>query len=241
MKHKLAGMVVLGLTLVAHAEDYDAVRASVARIQPTAEIEKIEPSALPGLVAVYAKEFDPIYMTLDGKRFIVGSVLEVTSSGKVIDLGADRKNAERATALSKVPAEDLIIFRPKGQVKAVVYVFTDVDCGYCRKLHSEIKDYTDAGIEIRYLAYPRGGLESETFGKMESVWCSKDRARAIGVAKSGAEVGLVNCSNPVANQFRLGKAIGVQGTPAIYTVDGRQIGGYLPAAAMKKSLQMHIE
>lgn len=237
MKNKW--VVVVGLAagaFVAHADDYSAVRASVARIQPTAEIEKIEESPLPGLVAVYAKDFDPIYMTLDGKRFLVGSVLEVTSSGKVIDLGADRKNAERAAALKKVPVEDMIVFKPRGPAKGAVYVFTDVDCGYCRKLHSEINSYTDAGIEIRYLAYPRGGLESETFGKMEAIWCSKNRKLAISAAKAGSSVESVNCSNPVANQFRLGKAIGVQGTPAIYTIDGRQIGGYLPAETMKKSL-----
>lgn len=232
----MMALSLIGLVLAARADDYEPIRATVAKLQPNAVIEKIEPSPLKGLISVYVKDFDPIYMTPDGRSFIVGTMLQVTDAGKVVDVGGERKAGERAALLRKAPQADMITYRPKGDAKAAVYVFTDVDCGYCRQLHSHVQEYTAAGIEIRYLAYPRGGLESDTFGKMESIWCSKDRAASLTKAKAGGEIPAANCSNPVAGQYRLGKALGVQGTPAVFTADGRQIGGYLPTEAMKKAL-----
>lgn len=218
------------------ADEYGNIRETIKKIQPTAVIEKIEPSPLSGLFSVYAKDYEPIYMTLDGKRFLVGTLLEVTENGKVIDRGAEHKNSERAALLAKVPVNDMIVFKPKGKTLQTVHVFTDVDCSYCQKLHQDINAYTAAGIEIRYLAYPRGGLETETFSKMESIWCAKDRHQLMTKAKAGSSVDVEICSNPVASQYRLGKAMGVQGTPSIYDQDGRQIGGYLTVDGMKKAL-----
>jgi thiol:disulfide interchange protein DsbC len=121
-------------------------------------------------------------------------------------------------------------------VKHTITVFTDVGCGYCRKLHSEVKQLTDLGIKVRYLAYPRAGPNTDDWRKMEAVWCSKDRNSAITEAKAGRDVKSANCSAPIAKQFKLGEQMGVRGTPAIFTASGDYIGGYLTPGQMLKEL-----
>ena len=126
----------------------------------------------------------------------------------------------------------MIIFSPKGETKGAVYVFTDVDCGYCQKLHQEVPQLNAAGIEVRYLAYPRAGLSTPTFDKMVSAWCADDRNAAMNALKIGANVTAKKCDNPVAAQYQLGAAMGVTGTPAIVLEDGTLIPGYKPAAQL---------
>ena len=118
----------------------------------------------------------------------------------------------------------MIIYPAKGETKAVVYAFTDADCGYCRKLHSEMDDINARGIEVRYLAWPRS---QESVPKMEAIWCSQDRNAAMDQAKMGANV---------QAHMALGSRLGVRGTPAIFTEAGEQVGGYLPAAQLAQAV-----
>ena len=120
--------------------------------------------------------------------------------------------------------------------KYAVHVFTDISCGYCRKLHSELQSYLDAGITVRYLAFPRGGLESDTFNSLQSVWCAKDKQKAMNEAKGGAEIAAAKCDSPVAKQFELGHSFGINGTPAIILPDGSIIPGYQSAAQLQQAL-----
>jgi len=111
-------------------------------------------------------------------------------------------------------------------------VFTDVDCGYCRRLHQQIADYNSVGITVEYLFFPRAGPNTESFNQAIAVWCSADRNAALTKAKSGEKLEAKTCPNPIAEEFELGRRIGVSGTPAIIAEDGTQIGGYLPPEQM---------
>ncbi|GIS26795.1 MAG: hypothetical protein CM15mP127_11680 [Gammaproteobacteria bacterium] len=109
-------------------------------------------------------------------------------------------------------------------------VFTDVDCGYCRKFHSEIGQYNGLGITVNYVAFPRSGIESESFNKIVGAWCSKDAKNILTEQKKGSEPIIEQCEDhPVRKHFNLGQRIGITGTPAIVTSDGRLLPGYLPA------------
>jgi thiol:disulfide interchange protein DsbC len=147
--------------------------------------------------------------------------------------------------------DDMIVFKAKDE-KHVVTVFTDTSCGYCRKLHHELytyqeknpqtkkletlPGYTDLGITVRYLAFPRGGVDSPAYGQMQSVWCSEDKAAAIGEAKNGKAISPVACKNNVLQQYQLGEAFGVRGTPAMVLEDGSMLPGYRPPAALLEFL-----
>jgi thiol:disulfide interchange protein DsbC len=113
-------------------------------------------------------------------------------------------------------------------------VFTDTDCGYCQKLHSEVPELNRLGVEVRYVAFPRQGLQSPAYKELVSVWCAKDRQGAMNLAKTRQEVPAAECDNPVAKQYALGQMIGVSGTPAIVLANGKLIPGYQPAPQLAK-------
>jgi thiol:disulfide interchange protein DsbC len=129
----------------------------------------------------------------------------------------------------------MIVFGP-ASAKYTITVFTDVECGYCRKLHGEIDQLNKLGVRVRYLAYPRAGPGTDDWHKMEAVWCSKDRNAAITMAKQGQVVQAKCGATPVAKQYELGEEMGVRGTPAIFTMAGDYIGGYLPPGEMVRQL-----
>jgi thiol:disulfide interchange protein DsbC len=208
-----------------------AVRKSIASLDPHAKIDSLRAAPVAGLTEVSVNG-ELLYITNDGKYAISGNIVQI--AGKV-NLTEQTRAAMRRTLLQAVTPAQTIVFAPP-HPKYTVTVFTDVDCAYCRKLHSQIADYNNEGIAIRYLFFPRTGIGSESYNKAVAVWCSADRRRALTDAKAGLPVVLKNCNNPVTMDFDLGRRIGVEGTPAIYTADGTQIGGYVTPVEMKHAL-----
>jgi len=156
-----------------------------------------------------------------------------------IDFGnlAEQDRVEKRQALmASVDVHDMVVFPAGGERKAIINVFTDVDCGYCRKLHQEVPELNELGVEVRYLAYPRAGIGSRSYEKIVSAWCSDDRKGAITALKAGEEIPDSNCTNPVASQYELGHEVGVSGTPAIVLEDGRLLPGYMPADQLVQAI-----
>lgn len=213
------------------------IEQAVQRLQPGSEVLGVKETPVRGLFEVTIKDFDPVYLSEDGRYFLSGQLMQVTDAGKVVNLTDEKKRAERTAALANVPLGDQIIYSP-AKPKARIYVFTDVDCGYCRKFHTEIETYVAVGVEVHYLAYPRAGTTGETFETMQSIWCSADRKAALTKVKAGGDLEPRKCASPVAKQYNLGKSMGVKGTPSIYRDDGTQIGGFLTPVQMKKALQL---
>ena len=214
--------------------DEAAVRERLAEMLPGMPVSKVEPSPLPGIYAVEMQDGSMLYANADVSHLIAGDMYELTEAGPV-NLAEVRRQDRRRQLLADVALSDMIVFAPK-ETKAVVSVFTDVDCGYCRKLHQERAELADYGIEVRYLAYPRAGMESETYENMVSAWCAEDRQRAITRLKQGEGVPARSCENPVAEQYELGALVGVGGTPTLVTPSGEIIPGYMPAAELAKRL-----
>lgn len=247
MKKFLTGLMVLFPLLLAagaHAGAEDVLRAKMRTVLPDLEITAV--TAVPvagfpgGLYQITSKNYEPVLATGDGRYVIQGDLLEV-SNGNMTSVTDQMMAAERSKALAQVKTEDMVIFPAAGgKAKRTVYVFTDVDCGYCRKFHAQIEDINALGIEVRYLAFPRGGPSSPVAGKLAGVWCAKDRQRAMTDAKRGTALAsaAVLCKNPVKSEYELGSTLGVTGTPAVFSQDGMQLGGYLPTDKLAKALQL---
>lgn len=213
------------------------ITESIQASRPGIQINNVEPAVIPGL---YKTDISgtQVYATSDGKYFIVGELYEV-APGKLVNLTERERNKDRAKYIATVDRKDAITFSPKGDVKKVMYVFTDVDCGYCQLLHSKVAEYNDLGIEVRYLAYPRAGINSQSYNKIASAWCAKDRNAALTKLKNREEIPENVCAdNPVAAQFGLGQKIGLSGTPALVFEDGELIGGYVEPARLKEMLSL---
>ena len=210
----------------AHARD--AIRA----IAPQLRVDRIEAAPIAGFRQVIVGG-QVVYVSDDGKHLMQGTLLDVAERR---DLNEVAMSALRRELLAAVPDKDLIVFAPE-EPTYTVSVFTDVDCGYCRKLHDEIEAYNAQGIAVEYLAFPRMGPGSENFDEMVAVWCAGDPRAALTRAKSGGEVRGKACTSPVAMQYALGQRLGLTGTPMIVAPDGSQLGGYVPPQKLREMLE----
>lgn len=208
------------------------IRANISKSFPDVKVDDVRPSPLQGIYEVVMGA-DIAYVSGDGRFLIAGDLYEIGSRTNLTDSGRQKA---RLQALTKVDEREMIVFKPQ-TVKHTVTVFTDVECGYCRKLHGEISQLNAMGVQVRYLAYPRAGPGTDDWRKMEAVWCSKDRKTAITEAKAGRAVKAERCAAPIAKQFKLGEQLGVRGTPAIFTTSGDYIGGYLTPTQMVEELE----
>lgn len=187
-----------------------------------------------GFYEVQVESGPVLYVSANGEHFFDGNLYQV-KAGQFVNVRDMRLNDERQTLFASRSTSDMIIFKPAGQTKAVMNVFTDVDCGYCRKLHREVAELNAYGIEVRYLAYPRAGIPSESYKKIATAWCAKDQQDILTRVKNGENIATAVCEdNPVAEHFALGRDLGVSGTPSIILMDGTMIPGYQPAADLAK-------
>ncbi|MDA7802733.1 thioredoxin fold domain-containing protein [Gammaproteobacteria bacterium] len=207
----------------------------LAVLPPESKIESIEESVIDGLFKVYFGDLQPLYVSEDGNYFIYGDLYQI-EKGSVKNLSIVDLDNRRKVLLDAIPVEDLIQYKSENQ-KHNIFVFTDVDCGYCRKFHSQISEYNNLGISVNYAAFPRSGIDGETYQKMVSVWCSDDKKNLLSTLKEDGEIKSLFCTNqPITEQYNLGKNLGVTGTPAIFTSNGSQIKGYVPPDELIKRL-----
>ncbi|MDZ3822408.1 MAG: DsbC family protein [Pseudoxanthomonas sp.] len=222
-KSLAAAGLLLAVSFHAGADD-KVVRDAIQGLVPGASIDTIAESALPGFYEVTLGG-QVVYVTADGRYLVQGAVFDIVNR---VDLTEQKRAGARREALAGVPADRRIVFAP-AEVKHRLTVFTDIDCGYCRRLHQEMADYNARGIAIEYLWFPRAGVGSESFQKAVNVWCAADRREAMTRAKAGQEVEQRTCDNPVGADYALGQQIGISGTPALITEDGSLLPGYMPA------------
>jgi len=219
-----------------------AIRSSFKLSRPDIELESITASAVEGIFEVKVQGGPVLYTSADGQHFILGDMYAAAANG-FVNLAERAREGDRAQLMASVDLEDMIIFSPQQlPAKATVMVFTDVDCFYCQKLHKEIPDLNRIGIEVRYLAYPRAGVGSDSYKKIASAWCSLDRQATLTRLKNRQSVATNVCpDNPVASQFDLGQKVGVSGTPALVTPEGRLFPGYMPALRMASVLGVEVD
>ena len=216
------GTTATGTTAEAQAAD---PRPALLKLLPAgSKIDDLRPSPIPGIYE-FAQGAEISYLTADGKYFIDGNVYDMKSRDNLTE--ALRTHA-RVALINSVPESEMLIFSPANP-KYTITVFTDVDCAYCRKLHSQMAELNRLGIRVRYMFFPRTGPNTESWKKAEVVWCSPNRNEALTRAKAGATLDLnkICAPTPVKREYELGENIGVRGTPAIVTENGDYISGYM--------------
>jgi thiol:disulfide interchange protein DsbC len=237
MKRTLTSILGLALSFFAvglFADDSaDAVKVKLAKALGI-DASQIRPSEAAGLYEV-RHGHDFIYVTTDGKYVLKGDLININTGEEVTE---QRRRADRLAALKELGDDNMIEYGPRPPVAAkyLVTVFTDIDCPYCRKLHSEIAEYNAKGIAIRYAFFPRTGLDTPSYYKAVSVWCAADRSSAFTRAKHGDNVPEKRCDNPVAHEYQLGLDLGIQGTPMLILPNGSIYPGYLSADELAEVL-----
>lgn len=230
LKRLFMSLPLLWLT-VANAAGVDDLKKEIEAKLPGITVDSLKPVEDTGLYEGIIRG-EVLYFSADGRYVLQGDLVSLESK---TNLTEQRRVSLRKSLLDGLDEKDMIIFEPK-ETKYTLTVFTDIDCVYCRKLHSEIDQYNDLGIRIRYMSYPRGGIGSKSYDDAVNVWCSEDRNEAITLAKSGHEMEAKTCDNPVKAEFELGQKLGVQGTPALFMENGQMLPGYVPPARLKEIL-----
>ena len=187
-----------------------------------------------------------LYVADDASHFYSGEMYRVKADGSFENVKEQKLSKRRQEGLANIDPKDLIIYKPEGETKAVINVFTDVTCGYCRKLHNELEDYLALGLEIRYFAFPRTGVQrngehTNEYLQTSKAWCSDDRAAAMTTMKtgSGKVEALPNCDlSMIPEHYNLGVQFGINGTPAIVLEDGTLVAGYRPASMFAEMLEL---
>lgn len=227
----IIGLVSMSLSSVALA-DKAAVQKKLASLIPGGEKLPITESGVKGLyqVTVGAKI---VYISADGQYVINGTIVNLDTRENLTEVAL---NNARQQLLKTIPVDSMIVYPAQGDTKRVITVFSDVDCPYCKKFHAEIPQLNQAGIEVRYLAYPRAGIGSDSFKKAISVWCNDKPAEAMNEVMKGKAIPSKYCENPVIDHMQLVERFGVTGTPNIIFDSGEMIPGYAPYQELIKML-----
>ena len=208
----------------------EKLRAQLAAKMPELAPDEIRESDLPGFYEIRkGQSFG--YISADGKYMIEGDLINLSTG---VPITENRRKQDRLQVLAALGPDNVIEFAPKNATSTVT-VFTDIDCGYCRKLHRELKDYYAQGIAVRYVFFPRSGPDTPSFAKAQEVWCAADRKEALTKAKNGQPInGSTVCpgSASVARQYQAGERLGIAATPMIVLPDGDLVRGYVPANAL---------
>lgn len=195
-------------------------------------VKQVNSSPVEGLKELITNK-GVLYASPDGQFLMQGTLIDLNNRNNLTEQAL---NGVRQLGLKEYEAS-MIVYKAPEQ-KHSITVFTDISCGYCRKLHRELDDLLAAGITVKYLAFPRGGLQGSGYADLMNVWCANNQQEAMDDAKSGKDTKMVQgCNAPIAEHYQLGQSFGINGTPAIILEDGTMIPGYQPAAALSAALE----
>jgi len=232
----LLAVSLTGSATVFAADDaeLEQVRAKINSMFEQIGPENVTKSPVDGWYTVH-KGAVVAYVSADGRFLLQGDMIDLDNQ---VNLTEQTRNIARHEVMSSLTDDQSIVFSP-AEAKYRVTVFTDIDCTYCRKLHSQIDEYLAAGIEVRYLLYPRNGPASRSWNTSEDVWCARDRNSALTAAKLDRRFESPKCdASIITDHYTLGRDVGLTGTPAIVFDDGTLVSGYLPPEALASRLQL---
>ncbi|MGB1222230.1 MAG: DsbC family protein [Alcanivoracaceae bacterium] len=221
-------LVTLALPNLATADLRERVERALAITNPNLSVDGIADSPVEGVKEIKLSNGDFLYGSPGGDHLFSGRLLSFTGNS-LVDLTEERKREDRAAMLQDLPLGTTITFAANGQEKHEIFVFTDISCPYCKKFQDHMAEMNDRGITVHYLALPRSGIDTAVANTMARIWCVEDPQTAIDNAFSGAPLSqeVMPCRAPVAQQYTMAQNLGVNGTPSVFSEDGRNLGGYM--------------
>ena len=216
----------------ADESNYGVVEEKLRALVPNAKTIAISETPIKGILQVQINS-DIVYVTEGAEYLVQGQIIDLDTRDNITD---QAKSGIRMGLLTDLNRDEQISFAPE-KTKFDLLVFTDLDCGYCRKLHNQMAEYNEQGIAIHYLGFPRAGVGSTSYDDYVSVWCADDQQEAMTLAKNGGDPEPKKCPNPIVDQYNLGREIGVTGTPSMVTLDGTMIPGYMPPEQLRQRLE----
>ena len=233
LKHFYLYLSLLSMPSLAQANV--VLKEKLEALLPGMVVQSLEPLENTDLYEALVDD-EIVYFSKDGRYVFQGDIIDIESRQNITE---NKRIGLKKEVIASFNEADMIIFEPE-KTKHMLTVFTDIDCGYCRKLHQQMSEYNALGIKIRYMAFPRSGLGSESFDKAVNVWCADDRKQAMTDSKAGSKIGVKNCDHPIMEHFEAGRRLGVTGTPALFLESGQLLPGYIPPKRLKQILDEQV-
>ncbi|MFM8453677.1 MAG: DsbC family protein [Gammaproteobacteria bacterium] len=247
----LSGLALAAKTpILSEDPNLETIKKSISAKFPELSVIHLQASALPGFYEFETLSQQILYVSQDGRYIFQGDVMDLQPS-KPENLTENKKKTLRLASLKTLKNEDLVVFPAKNkgvraQGRASVFVFMDLDCGYCQKFHKEeLTKANDLGLEVRYVSFPRAGIGSDSYNRASKIWCAADKLASFNAQVNGENI--MNkpqnkaCQADLVNQhFMLGQKLGIRGTPSILLEDGTLIPGYVPADELYKLATEHL-
>lgn len=226
-KFSVTAAIILSLSFNSFAASVeDVIKNKMLTINENLVVESIEKTPWDGMYEVTLGSGESIFSDAKGEYLVVGQMFSLTPEDGFVNLTEKKMQKSVVKALNAVDDKELIIYPAKGEELASITVFTDISCFYCQKLHDNLPQIQESGVTVKYMAFPRAGMQSDVASQMESVWCADAPTKALTTAKSKKRVPDIQCDNPVASQYALGQKIGVRATPTIFLADGQMLPGF---------------
>lgn len=233
----LISSVLLALGAWAAGAKTEDLKATLEKNIPGIKFKSVSKTPITGLYEGVTDSGEIVYVTLDGRYMLDGDLLDRQTNQNITE---NKRKVSRVAAMNDLGEKQMVVFSPK-QAKHTITVFTDTSCGYCRKLHQEMSQLHELGVKVRYLLFPRMGINSPTYKVLESIWCADNRQKAMDIAKSGGDIEEKSCENPIQKHMELASAFGLRGTPLIVTETGTVLNGYRPAPQLAALLEAEAE
>jgi thiol:disulfide interchange protein DsbC len=223
-------LLIFLISLSAAAENNaESIKQKIIDKIGRADIEKVHETPMKDMWSV---------ITGGGQIFYTNSEVDTIFTGDMLSIGAKNKLTNHTqilkTGINKDLVESLkenqfVTFQAKDMEKeSIAYIFTDSTCGYCRKLHKEMDELNNLNVTVKYMAFPRSGVEKSEH--LRNIWCAADKKIAMNDAKDGKTLGTAaDCDAPIEEHYNAAKKLGVSGTPTIVFENGTIRAGYIPA------------
>lgn len=232
------GVAILTLSSVFAASVEETISEKLFNSNNAIEIQSITNTPWQGMYEVTLKSGEILFSDSKAEYLLVGQMLKLTANAGIVNLSEQKFQLTVAKTLAEIPDQQQIIYAAQGVEKAVVTVFTDTSCYYCKKLHKAIPELQKNGVTVKYMAFPRAGIGSDVEQQMNSIWCSNNPVKAMDIAKNNGEIKPVTCDSPVAAQFILGQKLGVNATPTLFTDEGRKMSGFASTQKLLEDLNL---
>jgi thiol:disulfide interchange protein DsbC len=231
--NKFLAAVFLAMTSVAVADEAAQVEKSNLQKIFGNRLDELNASPVNGLYQAVMNN-RVFYVSADGRYLFKGDLIDLKTNRNLTE---DKKGEQVLKLVKQTPEESMIVFSPEeGKVKHTITVFTDIDCGYCRKLHRHVPELMKLGVRVRYLFFPRAGVGSDAYKKAVSVWCSDNRQEQLTRVKNGQKIPSKSCKHPIDDHMKMVRTLGLSGTPTIILADGRLVPGYVEPKRLMKIL-----
>jgi thiol:disulfide interchange protein DsbC len=223
----LTALFLLTLLPSAHAGESEIRKSLQSKFPNIGKLEHIVKTPYAGLYEIII-DGQLLYTDEKGHYIFEGNVIETKDRRNLSD---ERRRVLFAIDFNKLPL-DLAVKRVKGDGKRKMAIFTDPNCGFCRKLEKELSRVTD--VTIYRFMYPIFPGSDEI---VRNVLCSKDPSKTwedwmLSEIVPQAAI----CETQTAQVKALGQKLHVNGTPNLVFANGIQTPGFIPYEELEKSL-----